>query len=86
MVGKQDVGCCIEGCLVFRVNCAAMEIAGVLVVIGEDEQATGAAVEPVEGGKIILETLRILGLAFRGPRSCCTARQTDVSRLIEINE
>jgi hypothetical protein len=34
----------------------------------------GAAVDPVEAGKIILETLRIFGFALRGPRSCCTAR------------
>ena len=50
-----------------------MDNTDVLAMFGEDEQATGSAADPVEGGKTILETLRIFGLALRGPRSCCTA-------------
>lgn len=42
--------------------------------VGDDEQATGAIDEvSVPLGKIMLDTLRTLGLTFRGPRSCCTA-------------
>ncbi len=44
------------------------------VSIGDDEQAIGGPVDPIDVGKIILETLRIFGFALRGPRSCCTAK------------
>ena len=50
-----------------------------LPIVGDDEQATGGAVERVEAGKIILETLRIFGFALRGPRSCCTAIELKIS-------
>ena len=50
-------------------------------MVGDEEQATGGADGPDEAGKIILETLRIFGLALRGPRSCCTATQVNVDAL-----
>ncbi len=76
MVGKQDNCCCcwIDECLGFRLNWFAIDRVDTFAIVGEDEQAMGAAVDPVEAGKIILETLRIFGFALRGPRSCCTAR------------
>lgn len=77
---KQDVCCAggIDRCLGFRFNCEAMDMAGVLAMVGEDEQATGGTADPAEEGKTILETLRIFGLALRGPRSCCTANSMKI--------
>jgi len=53
-----------------------------LIIFGDDEQATGGTVEPVDDGRIILETLRIFGLTLRGPRSCCTANVFEKKKII----
>lgn len=74
MVGKQEIGCCCVGRnLGFRLSWFDIDEFEALAIVGDDEQATGGAVGPLELGKIILETLRIFCFAFRGPRSCCTA-------------
>ena len=75
IVDKQANGCCCVGeCFGFRLNWLEIETVDAVAIVGDDEQAIGGACAPVVTGKIMLETLRILGLALRGPRSCCTAR------------
>ena len=50
--------------------------------VGDDEQAMGGT-EPSDAvGRIMLETLRIFGLTFLGPRSCWTAKTRERSNKI----